>query len=327
MEFRTKINKWETKPIIKYNSKVLLLGSCFAEHLYAYLKQLKYQAFLNPCGITYNPVSLTNAIHYLAGNIDFNEQEIIASEGRYFHYDFHGHFASTTAEELKKKVKKNLKKGQEYFPPDVVIISLGTAFVYTLSERNEVVNNCHKMPGNIFIKSRMSIDQIETSLTQAIETIISLNKDCTVLLTVSPVRHIKDGIIENNRSKASLLLAAEILEKTYEQVHYFPSYELLLDDLRDYRFYDTDLIHPSRMAIEYIMEFFESHYFDEHEQLLRNRVESITKRLNHKPFLPASRQHQDFLQKLLLDIINLEAVKAIDFSKEKEWIKTQLMDS
>lgn len=325
MQFRTLLNKYESQEIIDYQSKILLIGSCFAQHLHQYLALRKYDTYLNPCGITFNPISIANSIYYTLGLTAFNPNDIREQNGRFFHFDFHGKFSDISKSNIENKITDHLALAKAYANSDVLVISLGTSFVYELVELSEVVNNCHKVEQSKFKKVLLSTDAIVEVLSQAISNLRDKNSDIKVIFTVSPVRHIKDGLVENNRSKARLIQACELLEAHLENIQYFPSYEILLDDLRDYRFYRDDMIHPNESAVSYIMKQFEKNYMNGEEAGLRSKILNIQKRIAHKPFLPESAEHQNFLNKLMADINSLGPEMFARFGAELEAIQKQII--
>ena len=326
MKLRTELKIYEQHNIIDYQSKVLLIGSCFAEHLQRFLKLRKYQSFLNPCGISYNPTSIAKNIQTLLDPSKFDKKQIRENEGRYFHFDYHGQFAHSSMEGVKANILNHLELGHSYAVPDVLIISLGTAFAYQLKQNKEVVNNCHKVPQSEFKKIFLSPAEVVNTIGDAINQLLAKNPLLKIVLTVSPIRHIKDGMIENNRSKASLLLACAELEEAFENLYYFPSYELLLDDLRDYRFYQTDLVHPSKVAIDYILDAFNHSFMNVEEKEIRTQVLSIQKRIQHRAFLAESNAHQEFLKKLIRDIKSLELNSDLILTREMQQVQKSIVE-
>ena len=324
MKFRTPINTYEPLDLIDYQTNVLLIGSCFAEHLFSYLNDRKYKALLNPCGISFNPVSISNSLYYRLGMLEFGEQEVQQSNGRHFHYDFHSQFSGTSLEEIKSNITDQLYLHKKAPNPDVIVLSLGTSYVYELIERGEIVNNCHKVPQSKFKKSILSFEQILETLSLMIENACNVNSRVKFILTVSPVRHVKDGLLENNRSKSRLLLACEALENKFPDVHYFPSYEILMDDLRDYRFYKSDMIHPNKDAVDYIMQHFENKFMESSEIDIRNEVMKVQRSLEHRPFNRKSLEHQKFLTDLKEKITLLEANYNLNFKQELTAINQQI---
>ena len=321
MKFRTELNKYETFNVIDYSKQILCIGSCFAEHLHTYLQRRKYSTFLNPCGITYNAHSILKSIQYAIGKLKVDAHKIAEYNGIYSHPDFHSCFSAPSMEEVLENIRLHLEQATSYIKSDVVILSLGTAFAYHEMETDDIVNNCHKHPGSLFEKKLMTVAEVTESLNEAVALLKRLNPDVKIVGTVSPVRHLRDGMINNNRSKSILNLALH----SVSEILYFPSYELLLDDLRDYRFYDRDFVHPSDEAVDYILSFFEGQFLSEVEVHLRNQVVQIQKDLDHRAFFPDSEQHQNFLRKLIEKMQAIQDNNPVDFKKELELAKSRLL--
>lgn len=309
MEFRTQLDIEKGDFEIDYNSKILLLGSCFSEEIGRKLFDNKFAAVANPLGTIFNPVSISKAVL----NNRFNENHIIHRDGVYFHHDFHSEINATTPKGLIDKIA--LIKGElDVFlsQVDVLILTLGTAYVHRSVQTNEVVSNCHKVPAKNFTKELLDIDTIVDSLSQFTR-FTNLKK---VILTVSPVRHTKDTIPLNSLSKATLRVACEQLVNKNDLFEYFPSYELVIDDLRDYRFFKVDMIHPNDVAVDYIWQKFLFRYMTDSTIRLLNRVNKVLTGLKHRPFNPKSNTHQKFLQSLSKE---LEALgQELDFSEEMD---------
>ena len=320
MKFRTELNRYKTLEFIDYSKKILCIGSCFAEHLHGFLNYRKYNTFLNPCGITYNPRSIAKSIHYILGDSQLRKEDIQEYKGVYFHYDFHSKFSSTSLDGAFDNITNHLEKASHFACADVLIISLGTAFTYFLKDNGAAVNNCHKIAASEFTKDLLSVEDSVIVLQESIDFLQKKNPKLEVIITVSPVRHLRDGMVDNNLSKSVLLLASRQLEN----VTYFPSYELLLDDLRDYRYYDRDLVHPSEEAIEYILDFFNGQFLSTKEEELRRRIVQVRKEMEHRPFMEHSNQHQAFLVKLLGKINSLSDEYDIDMKKELSEVKARI---
>ena len=324
MEFRTGLKKYKKQEFIDYSQDILLVGSCFVEHVNRYLSNRKYNSFLNPCGISYNPTSIANSIYYTHGLLEFDPDSIRMRDEISYHFDFHGNFNSLSKKETKINIQSHLAEAKKFKTADIVILSLGTAFYYRRIDNDEVVNNCHKIESSFFSRERLLVTETVNVLKKAIDLLINTNPECKILLTVSPVRHFRDGLIENNLSKATLLLACEILCNSIDQCYYFPSYELVIDDLRDYRFFEKDLVHPNQMAVDYVMDFFETHWLKSDQQNLRSKVLHINKRLEHRSFHPKSEAHQRFLRALWKDIHRIMEDYPFDFSQELILLEEQL---
>ncbi len=320
MKFRTELKNFRGEQVIDYSKKIICIGSCFAKNIHQRLVDLKFQSYLNPCGITYNPISISNSIYHLLDQVPARKDDIFENHGIYSHFDFHSTFSGQSIEAVWQKISDKKKDGSSYLPADILILSLGTAYTYFRNNNGEAVNNCHKLPQERFTKKLLEVDQVVDVLQGAIDEVRKAAPQVRIIVTVSPVRHLRDGMVENNRSKSTLLLAASKLSN----VVYFPSYELLLDDLRDYRFYTEDLIHPSPQAVNYILNFFEGQYFDSEEAKLRGEVNGIQSALAHRPFFPNSDAHQKFLRALQTRMEKINNLGSVDFSQELSDLKERL---
>jgi len=299
MNLQTKIIlKKETKNRINYNSKLVLLGSCFSKNIGNKLTYFKFQTHQNPFGILFHPKAIENLITNAINEKEYVSKDLIFQDERWHSFDAHSNLSSSNQEILLKKLNssvqatnKKLKKATH------IIITLGTSWVYRSIETDSVVANCHKIPQKKFSKELLSIVEINKSLKTIISLLKSINKDINVLFTVSPIRHLKDGFIENTQSKSHLIAAIHNIIDC-KNVSYFPSYEIMMDELRDYRFYSEDMIHPNKIAINYIWEKFSETWFEENTGSIMKEIELIQKGMAHKPFDKNSEKHQNFLQNL-----------------------------
>ncbi|MDG2151545.1 MAG: GSCFA domain-containing protein [Polaribacter sp.] len=299
MNLQTKIIlKKETKNRINYNSKLVLLGSCFSKNIGNKLTYFKFQTHQNPFGILFHPKAIENLITNAINKKEYVSKDLIFQDERWHSFDAHSNLSSSNQEILLKKLNssvqatnKKLKKATH------IIITLGTSWVYRSIETDAVVANCHKIPQKKFSKELLSIVEINKSLKTIISLLKSINKDINVLFTVSPIRHLKDGFIENTQSKSHLIAAIHNIVDC-KNVSYFPSYEIMMDELRDYRFYSEDMIHPNKIAINYIWEKFNETWFEENTGSIMKEIELIQKGMAHKPFDKNSEKHQNFLQNL-----------------------------
>ena len=309
MNFTTKISIQKCNHSITYDSKIMLLGSCFAESMGKKFDYFKFQNTTNPFGIIFNPVSLAKLVERSAQKEYFTEDDI------FFHNDLWQCFEvhSNLSHPDKAIFLSNLNSIVELTHRQIgslthFIITLGTSWVYRNIETNEIVANCHKVPQKQFVKELLSPEIISQSIESILFTISVVNPNCNFIFTVSPVRHIKDGFVENTLSKSHLITA---LHKTITHhplsITYFPSYEIMMDELRDYRFYTEDLLHPSQTAIEYIWEQFSEACFNLETSSIVNEIEHIQKRMAHKSFNPQSESHKLFKQKLASDCQSLQA--------------------
>ena len=316
MQFTTKIPIQKSNFPIDYDSKIMLLGSCFAENMGEKFEYFKFQTIVNPFGIIFNPVSLEKLIRRSVEKRKFTENDIFFHNELWHCYDVHSELSNSDKDAFLESLNDLISSTNKQLNDSThIIITLGTSWVYQNIASNEIVANCHKVLQKQFTKELLSILQIEESLESIISLVHSVNPNCKFIFTVSPVRHIKDGFVENTLSKAHLIAAihsvlnrkfSTSLELTTQNNIYFPSYEIMMDDLRDYRFYAEDMLHPSQTAIDYIwIQFFEN-YISESQFGLMNDICSIQKGLKHRPFNPNTESHQKFLHQLELKIKTIQ---------------------
>ena len=309
---------------ISHQDRILFLGSCFTESIGNQLSAYKFQTDVNPFGVLYNPLSISTAIYSLLNPTIKTETDLFYHEGLYHCFTHHSSFSANSAENCLKNINNrmniaagHLKKANRLF------ITFGTAFVYRLKRTGEIVANCHKLPANHFEHLRLSISDIVNEWTPLLSILLERNKELQIIFTVSPIRYWKDGAHVNQLSKSILLLAIEQIQKQYpEQTSYFPAYEFMMDELRDYRFYAEDMCHPSTTAIQYIWKrFIETHTPLSTQQLLKE-IESILKLTNHKPFNPQNESYKQFVTQTLLKIEQLTQKRPyLCFKKEIEILK------
>lgn len=298
MNFSTVIPIAKSSQPINYDSKVVLLGSCFAENIGDKFNYYKFQNTVNPFGIIFNPVSLEKLLARIINNMVFVEDDIFFHNERWHCFEVHSDLSCTNKDEFLQNLNEILKTTyQELIKSTHLIITYGTSWVYRNKASKAVVANCHKISQNQFEKEILSIEVIETAIQSSICLIQEINSNCQLIFTISPVRHIKDGFVENQLSKAHLIAAIyKIVNTSPSFLEYFPSYEIMMDELRDYRFYTEDMLHPSQVAVGYIWEKFTNTYILPETLFVMNEVNSIQKALIHKPFNPNSGQHIQFLE-------------------------------
>ena len=307
MQFKTTIDVPHSAFEISHAQKGMSVGSCFSTNIGSRLHNAKFPILVNPLGTIYNPVSIANTIDLLLGTKAFDEQQVFFANGVWQSYYLHTSFSSVTKDEVLKKFQAVKEDFQQNFKSlDYVILTLGTAWVYELKSSKQIVNNCHKTPASQFNRRRLSVAECVSVLKHAIEQLRNENPNLHVIFTVSPIRHWKDGAHENQVSKSTLFLAIEELQNSLQNISYFPAYEQLIDDLRDYRFYADDMLHPSDLAIEYIWEKFSETYFSKDTKDLIKRIDSIQKALEHKPFNAESEEYKLFLKKTRAEIESLQ---------------------
>jgi hypothetical protein len=286
----------------------MLLGSCFAENIGEKFQYFKFQATTNPFGIIFNAVSLEKLIRRAVENRMFTENDIFFHNDLWHCFEVHSELSNPYKDAFLESLNDLIRlTNQQLNDSTHIIITLGTSWVYRNIESNEIVTNCHKVPQKQFTKELLSINQTEESLQSIISLIHSVNPNCNFIFTVSPVRHIKDGFVENTLSKAHLVAAIhKTITHNPSLITYFPAYEIMMDELRDYRFYTEDMLHPNQTAIDYIwIQFFEN-YISESEFGLMNEICSIQKGLKHRPFNPNTESHQKFLNQLDLKIQTIQ---------------------
>lgn len=292
---------------IDYNSQLLLLGSCFSENIGEKLDYFKFQSLQNSFGILFHPKAIENLILNAINQREYLEEDIFNHNERWHSFEAHSQLSSHSKKEILGQLNEAISSTfQQLQKSSHLIITLGTAWVYRHIESDSIVANCHKVPQKKFLKELLSINEISESLESMIALIRDINPKVNFIFTVSPVRHLKDGFIENQQSKAHLISAIHEVVEPKKQLFYFPSYEIMMDELRDYRFYAEDMIHPNQTAINYIWEKFSENWISDSAKEVMNKVDSIQKRRSHKPFNPNSEKHKKFLIKLENDITALQ---------------------
>ena len=302
MKLQTKIPlRKQTLNSIDYNSKLLLLGSCFSDNIGNQLHHFKFQATQNPFGILFHPNAIEKFITDSINIKVYSENDIIFQNERWHCFDAHSSLSSPDKNELLKNLNSAISStNKKLKEASHLIITLGTSWVYRFVETDKIVANCHKIPQKKFLKELLTIDEITQSLDAIITLIKTINKEVSILFTVSPVRHLKDGFIENTQSKSHLIAGIHSIIDKRKNTHYFPSYEIMMDELRDYRFYAEDMIHPNKTAINYIWEKFVATWFSEESEKTIKEIDIIQKGISHKPFNETSKEHQEFLKNLLI---------------------------
>jgi GSCFA family len=303
MQFRTKISIPQSDFKIDYHSKIVSIGSCFAVNMADKFDYFKFENTCNPFGIIFNPVSIEKIMYRILNQIFFTEEDIFFHNELWHSYEAHSDCSNPNKNEFLVNLNAGLKTSlTQLFQASHIIITYGTSWVYRNIESNAIVANCHKVPQSAFSKELLTVETIEKSIQNTINLIRKINPSVNFIFTVSPVRHLKDGFVENQLSKAHLITAIyQILESeicNLKSAIYFPSYEIMMDELRDYRFYAEDMVHPSPMAIDYIWQRFAQTTISEATHSIMNEVETIQKGLAHRPFHPHSEQHQKFLDSL-----------------------------
>ncbi|HXB44681.1 MAG TPA: GSCFA domain-containing protein [Puia sp.] len=281
---------------INYSDPMLLIGSCFTEHISNYLGELKFNVLENPNGILFDPHSVAASIVSYIQNDQFTENRLFYLNELWHSWQHHSIFSNMDKAACLDIINKSQDQAHHFLKKTKwLIITLGSAFSYHLSENGLAVANCHRAPAQWFNKHLMTIEEINVALDNCIHQLIAFNPNIRVLFTVSPVRHIRDGVVENNRSKARLIEAVHHQVNKSARLDYFPAYELVIDVLRDYRFYDIDLIHPNYQATQFVLERFIDHFIDSPSLEIMKEVKKIIVAKKHRPLQPSSGAHKQFL--------------------------------
>ena len=329
MQLTTPVEARKSFLEITHRESILLLGSCFAQNIGNRLLENKFPACVNPFGTLYNPLSIATALHRIVTGEEFTHSspEIFESGEKWHSILHHGDYSRSEKSELLAAINSPLQKAHETIrTARTVILTFGTAYVYVRKSDNCVAGNCHKLPAALFTRKLLSINEIVETTAHCIDEILGINPDARILFTVSPIRHLRDGAHDNQKSKATLLLAIDELQKLYPTcTAYFPAYEIMLDELRDYRFYADDMVHPSPLAVEYIWERFAGCYISKKSMERCAAIDNINKGLAHRPFDEKSDGYKDFIRSILQNIekVNREE-PLLDFKKEIERCNTLL---
>jgi len=321
--FRTKVIPTISPTKVELNHSILAMGSCFAQHIGQKLTDYKFNVNINPFGILFNPQSIFKLINQAALNKLVEGLGIVETQGVFHHFDLHSDLSNINKDALLINANSKLKElGTQMANTNVIIYTFGTSVVYELKETGEIVANCHKIPSNQFNRRFLEIDEIIHGFKVNYDLVKSINRDARFILTVSPVRHQKESFEQNNVSKSILRIACEKIRDMLPDVEYFPAFEIMMDELRDYRFYAEDMLHPNAVATDYIWQKFGDVYFNDQVKEFITKWEKVRKALSHRPFNKESEHHQLFIQKTI-SLLN-EFKDQIDIRTELELLKAQL---
>ncbi len=326
---------------INHKHKMLLIGSCFTENIGAKLRKHKFNVLENSHGILFNPVSVAEAVGDCINNKTYSNNDLFCLNESWHSWKHHSRFSGMSVEESLKKINDSIAETHQYLKEaDYLMITLGSSWTYTLTSKaanvqpGSVAANNHKAPSDWFEKKLLSAEETFSVLDAMVQNLQSpserhgragFNPKISIIFTISPVRHLREGVIENNRSKAVLIQAVHQLIEKYERAYYFPAYELVIDDLRDYRFYAEDLVHPNYAATEYVWEKFTAACMNEETRELMKHIAEINLAVSHKPFNSQSSQHKKFLAGYLEKTMALEKVNAfLDMKEEKKYFEGAL---
>lgn len=305
MQFQLPIQIKSPGTRINYRDKILLTGSCFTEHIGNSLSELKFSVLQNPNGILFDPRSVCSSLISYIENKQYKKEDLFYLNEVWNSWDHHSRFSNINADECLKNINESQQLAHDFLKStDWLIITLGSSFSYRLTNEastadkqdNDGVANCHRAPSQWFNKHLLSIDEIILMLDTTYLSLKQFNSRLKLIFTISPVRHIRDGVVENNRSKARLIEAVHDMTNKFPELYYFPAYELVIDVLRDYRFYDIDMVHPNYPATEFVMEKLKENFIDAESQELMAEIKKIMIARKHKPFQPETNAHKAFLK-------------------------------
>lgn len=306
MDFMLDINIPGPPVRISYRDNILLTGSCFTAHIGNSLASLKFNVLQNPNGILFDPRSVAYSLVSYVQNRQYTRDDLFYLNEVWNSWQHHSSFSHIDADACLAGINGAQQQAHDFLKQaNWLVITLGSSFSYQLAESGAGVANCHRAPGQWFRKHLMTIEEINSALDACLHQVWQFNRNIKVIFTVSPVRHIRDGVTENNRSKARLIEVVHHLANKFDNIYYFPAYELVIDVLRDYRFYDIDMVHPNYAATEFVLEKFVDHFIDEPSRSLMQDIRKIVTARKHRPLQPDTQAHRQFL------LSNLEKAKAL----------------
>ena len=317
MEFRTPVNI-NAGFRLGYADRILMLGSCFTENIGQKLSTAKMNIVVNPTGILFNPESIAETIDKAIECAPVCENDVFEHNGLWSSLMFHGRFSSPDKHEALKRMNDGINLAhRQLVEANKLILTFGTAFIYRNKADGRVVANCHKLPASNFERQILNVQDITDRYSKLFERLWSANPDLQIVLTVSPVRHLRDGAHANQVSKSTLLLAVDQLVQHFGNVHYFPSYEIMMDDLRDYRFYANDMFHPSDLAVDYIWQLLRENCFDQPDLVLMDNIAKMNAAIEHRPLNPNTDEFKQFITGQLNAVRQLASQHPnIDFANE-----------
>lgn len=309
MQLLTPTHITPLQPALRHSDRLLVMGSCFAEHIGARLSEMKWRTVVNPFGVLYNPLSIAEAMSRLMTARPYTEEDLtLYPHGGWSTWMHHSRYAHPDKGTALQQINESLASGSQMLAQaDMLILTLGTAWVYRLNETGQVVGNCHKVPERAFTRQRLTIEESVEALATMLDRLWKVNPTLRMIVSVSPVRHLKDTLHGNQLSKSTLLLAVdELCHRFPDRIHYFPAYEILMDELRDYRFYADDMVHPSPQAVEYVWERFVEHMTHREAQDFITQWDKVTRALAHRPFHPERKEYKVFIRQHMLKIMELK---------------------
>lgn len=327
--FRTIINPQPSPYKIGYQTPVLFMGSCFTENIGIKMAELKFPVIVNPFGVMYNPVSVQKGMEILIDQKKFEKSDLGFYNDLWFSFYHDTEFSDIDQSKCLHKINLSIEDASKHLrKAKFLFITFGTSWIYNYLQTETIVSNCHKIPAKEFERKRLDAADIFVEWANLLNRLTELNKELKIIFTVSPVRHWKDGAIENQLSKATLILAIHQLKAKFKNVEYFPAYEIMMDDLRDYRFYADDMIHPSKVAIDYIWDKFANTYFEKDTNEIIREIEKIIQAKNHRPINPETNNYKKFIENQIKSIEVLEKnYPFLNFSEDKGYFNSKTQTS
>jgi hypothetical protein len=292
---------------LNYDSKIVFIGSCFSENIGQRLDSFKFNVDINPFGILYNPLSIKNSLDLLVHESVFTEENLFYFNERWNSFFHHSRFSGKDRDEVLQNINLRLKMSSEFLAnADYLFLTFGTSKVYEFVDTNEIVSNCHKIPSKKFVEKLLTPDEIIVEYYQLINKLRNFNPKLKIIFTVSPIRHLKDGFLGNTLSKSILVYAINRINAEFNKTYYFPAYEIVNDDLRDYRFYAEDMLHLNNTAINYVLESFEKCFFSEETVKIKDSILKLHSAFLHRPFSAESKAFKDFCRYNILEVEKIE---------------------
>jgi hypothetical protein len=324
--FRTTFKIPESTVKLDYQSNILLMGSCFTENIGKRLSTYKFRTLSNPSGIIFNPVSIANSLKRIIRAEEYKKAELIHYYDQWLSLEHHGSFSHEDANEALQHINESLKQAHTFLKDArLLILTFGTAWVYRYKETDDIVANCHKLPASVFDKQLLSVADITEKYSQLLTLLKDFYPGLEICFTLSPVRHWRDGAVENQRSKSTLHIAIQQLVEDHANCHYFPAYELQMDDLRDYRFYEADMIHPNAQAVEYIWDHFRQTWMAPQLFPFVDKLEKLSTAMHHRPHQADSEAYRKFAAQQLEIIQSLQKEQpGLGFGEEMGYFRSKL---
>lgn len=325
-KFRTEVKITPSAHKIHHRSGMLMIGSCFTEYIGTRMADYKFDVDINPFGIVYNPMSVNQNLEAILSGKKYEMTDLFNYQDSWISFDHHSRFSFPESEICLRKINNRIEYSHNRISTiQYLIITFGTAWIYRIAESGKLVSNCHKLPANFFDRELLRIDDILPVYKKIIASMIRLNPGIRIIFTVSPIRHWKDGPVQNSVSKSTLILTIHELIKSFDCIEYFPAYEIALDDLRDYRYYEEDMLHPNSQMTGYIWDKFCQAYFGDETFKIMKELGKLNSALKHKPFRPGTPKHLEFLNNQIDFIHTLrQKYPYLNFTEEEACFQKQL---